>query len=375
MRRAGLWGPARTIAGVNVRRSTGEPRVLMVALALPVLLILVTGLVAGGTRAPVGVLVVGHGPADARLLSLLDRSAGLKVRTESTRAGLDDDILRSRVVAGVVVPPGFGAPHGGPAVRVQFVAESAQTQAVQAHASVVAVLGLLAAELDEAGPPGGRTAAPALTDGALALVRGPPSLTAYAYIGPADLVLFMGITLFILSAGLVESRRIGMLRRMLAAPLRPASVILGQLGSLVAVGLGQAAGLLLIGRLFFGVHWGDPLGVLALVLALALAFAGISTLLGTLARSYEQAIAVGVVLAVAGGMLGGCMWPLDVVGPVMRGAGHLTPQAWAVDGFVDLVYDHAGLAGVLPQAAVLAGFALLFCTLAAWRLRATLEMQ
>ena len=65
-----------------------------------------------------------------------------------------------------------------------------------------------------------------------------------------------------------------------------------------------------------------------------------------------------------GGMLGGCMYPLAVVGPVVRGVGHVVPQAWAMDAFVKLIYDHAGLTAVLPEVGVLAVFAAALSALA-----------
>ena len=81
-------------------------------------------------------------------------------------------------------------------------------------------------------------------------------------------------------------------------------------------------------------------------------------------RTEEQAISVAVVLGIVGGMLGGCMYPLDVVGPVVRGVGHVVPQARAMDAFVKLIEDHDGLMEVLPEVAVLALFATLLVTLA-----------
>ena len=81
-------------------------------------------------------------------------------------------------------------------------------------------------------------------------------------------------------------------------------------------------------------------------------------------RSEEQAISLAVVLGIVGGMLGGCMYPLAVVGPVVRGVGHIVPQAWAMDAFVKLIYDHEGLTAVLPEVGVLALFAAALCALA-----------
>jgi ABC-2 type transport system permease protein len=69
-------------------------------------------------------------------------------------------------------------------------------------------------------------------------------------------------------------------------------------------------------------------------------------------------------------MLGGCMWPLSGVGPLMRTVGHIAPQAWAMDAFVRLIFGHSGLVGILPDVGVLALFAFGLVALATSRLRA-----
>ena len=86
---------------------------------------------------------------------------------------------------------------------------------------------------------------------------------AYSYTTPANLVLFVFLTLLVTSSGLVEARRNGLMRRMLASPTWP-RVIVRTARELSILGLVQAAGLLVIGCLVFGVRWGDPLGVLLL---------------------------------------------------------------------------------------------------------------
>ncbi len=71
-------------------------------------------------------------------------------------------------------------------------------------------------------------------------------------------------------------------------------------------------------------------------------------------RTEEQAISVAVVLGIVCGLLGGCMYPLDVVSPAIRVVGHFVPQAWAMDAFIKLIYDHVGLTTVLPEIGALA---------------------
>ena len=94
---------------------------------------------------------------------------------------------------------------------------------------------------------------------------------------------------------------------------------------------------------------------------------------GTVFRTAEQASAIGPAVGIALGMLGGCMWPLDIVPPGLRAVGHLTPQAWAMDGFIGLVFNGEGLADIARQIGVLALFAVALLTLGVVLLRRTLE--
>jgi ABC-2 type transport system permease protein len=162
----------------------------------------------------------------------------------------------------------------------------------------------------------------------------------------------------------VESRRLGLMNRLAAAPVRRRSVVAALIATSLCVAAAQCAGLLLVGTFIFGVHWGNPAGVFLVLAMLSLAFAGAAALVSMRSRTEEQAISLAVVLGIVGGLLGGCMYPLDVVGPVVRGVGHVVPQAWAMDAFVKLIYDHDGLTAVLPEIGALALFAAVLCALA-----------
>ncbi len=342
------------ILRVNVRRIIGDRRLLALATLFPLLFILVTGLLAGSPREPVG--LVNPSP---RLLELVRHTAGVKVRIEPNRAALSDDILRGRVVAGLV-----GLPAKPNSIRVDFVSQSATTDAVQARTDVVALLDLIAAEGSSAH----------VTDTVLAHTHTPAPFSPFSYVAPADLVLFMGITVLVLSSGLVASRRLGILRRLAAAPVRQRSIVAAQVLSLLVVAAAQSIGLLVLGRVLFGVHWGDPIAVGTVIALLALALSGASVLIGTWARSEEQAIATAVVVGIAAGMLGGCVYPLDVVGSTVRTVGHAVPQAWAMDAFIRLIYHHATFTTVLPEIGALALFAVVLCGLAV-RLSSRMMLQ
>lgn len=66
------------------------------------------------------------------------------------------------------------------------------------------------------------------------------------------------------------------------------------------------------------------------------------------------------------------MVPLDLLPGTMRQVAHLTPHAWAMDGFAELLGRGGTIATVLPQLGVLAGYAAALFALGAWRLRVAL---
>ena len=121
--------------------------------------------------------------------------------------------------------------------------------------------------------------------------------------------------------------------------------------------------------LLFGVDWGDPVAAVALMVTFGLVAAGTGLLIAATLRTAEQAVAVGLLLALGLAALGGAMMPLEFYSGTMRTVAHLTPHAWAVDGFAVLVRHDGTLTSVLPHLGVLAGAAVLLLAVASWRLR------
>jgi ABC-2 type transport system permease protein len=328
---------------VNLKRAMGDRRLLIIGTLVPVVIILITGLLEGNPKEPIGLL---H--PSARLLHLAESTNGVRVRVEANRTDLTDDILRGRVVAGIVqLPTTSSTTSGADSVRADFLVESATTDAVQARTDVVALMDLIAAEGNN----------PRFTNETLKVTATESPLSPFAYVAPANLVLFMGIAVLVLSAGMVETRRLGVAQRLSAAPITKRAVVFGQMASMMVTAIAMALGLLFVGIILFNVHWGNPLSVLLVVVLLGICIAALSVIIGTWARSQEQAIATAVIVAIIAGMLGGCVYQLSTVSTTVREVGHIVPQAWAMDTFVKLIYDHASFTDTLPAIGALAAFA------------------
>ncbi|OIO97221.1 MAG: hypothetical protein AUK03_02795 [Anaerolineae bacterium CG2_30_64_16] len=66
---------------------------------------------------------------------------------------------------------------------------------------------------------------------------------------------------------------------------------------------------------------------------------------------------------------GGCWYPIELFPQVVRDIVKILPTTWAMQGMLDLVLRGQGLAGILPEAGVLLGFAAVFFGVGIWRFR------
>ncbi|MBV8960069.1 MAG: ABC transporter permease [Actinobacteria bacterium] len=377
-----MSGKIAAIMRTNRLRVKGDRRVQFLLVGLPVLIMVLVGTIfgTGGKRVPVGVISTGSGSLGADLVSRLREQPDISVRTYHHQSHLRSDVRRTRILAGVIIPNGYDASlRAGRPAQVHVVMQPGRTDTANARVDISEAVATQAAIVTAARVARDQTGASldASLRRATDLVaqfdkrtrRVKEHRSAFSYTAPSNLVLFLFITSISFGSGFVATRRYGVLRRMLATPTRPTTIMLGFAGSAVGVALAQIVGLLAVGYLLFGVKWGDPLALGMLVVLLAIAGAAANLVTGTVANTPEQAISVGVPVGIALGMLGGTMWPLEGVGPVMRAVGHVFPHAWAMDAFVSLIFHHGHVRNVAPDLLAIGLWAVGLAVVASIRLR------
>jgi ABC-2 type transport system permease protein len=187
-----------------------------------------------------------------------------------------------------------------------------------------------------------------------------------------QLVLFTFLTALAGSAALILSRKLGVSRRMLSTPTSPGTIVVGEGAGRWAVAMMQGLYIVLVTYILFQVDWGDPWGALLILVTFSAVGAGAGMLLGSLFSNDQQAGGIGVVVALGLAALGGCMLPIELFSPAMTRIAHLTPHAWALDGFAELVRRVGTVADILPELGVLTAYAAVLLVLAGWRLRVVL---
>jgi len=190
------------------------------------------------------------------------------------------------------------------------------------------------------------------------------SFNILAYFAPAMALLFLMYAVTLGARTLLSERREGTLARMLAAPVSSAQVLGGKIGGIFLGGFIQLAALVLLTTLLWQLNWGNPLSVLLLVVAAALAATGWGLLIASLAANAGQITSLGMALTLLFGILGGSFVPLSDAWPVLDWLSRITPNRWAMDGFMALAAGEGGPSFLVPVAALLVMAAVLFAAAA-----------
>lgn len=373
------------VARTDLRRLLNDRTALFFTVALPLMIIYIIGLAFGDEdfRPEVGIADLDATPAAAALAGQLPDRLDPVVFTDAD--ALTEAVRGADVFAGLVIPAGFAdaLAGGGDGVEVTIVTDATRTGsasvaallqgAADSAARRAAVARAVADDVDLEGPALADRLAELDTtaSGVTVTTVGAPSTEVGTSdfglemnrIAAGNLVLFVFITSLAASGIIIRARRLGIGRRALAAPVRPGHVLLGFAAGRFAIAAFQALVIVIAGALLFDVAWGDPVAAFVLILALTVAGTGAGLVAATIFRTEDQAGSVGPPVGIALGMLGGCMWPLEIVPAPMRAIGHLTPHAWAMDGFADLFERGEGLGGIGLEVGVLVGVAALLVTI------------
>lgn len=185
-----------------------------------------------------------------------------------------------------------------------------------------------------------------------------------------QLITWVFIPLFAISALFAAERQQGTLRRLLTTPSRKATFLLGTISGQVVIALIQMLLLVGFGIFVMKLGWGrEPLALFVILISSALAAAAFGTTLGTFIKTEGQAGGISMMFGMVFALLGGCWYPLELFPPAVQNAVRILPTTWAMQGMLDLVLRGKGLVDILPEAAVLLGFAALFFSVGVLRFR------
>lgn len=174
-----------------------------------------------------------------------------------------------------------------------------------------------------------------------------------------------GIFFIVLPLGgaIIRERRDGTLARLRTLPVPYLTLLVGKLAAYVAVCWVQFLFIVLVGKAGLpllgapALSLGSGGGALAATVTLvALAACGYGLMIGTLARTLEQATMFGAVSVVCAAALGGIMVPVYVMPPVMQAISRFSPLAWGLNALVEIAVREGTLGSVRHELLCLTAF-------------------
>ncbi|HET8740770.1 MAG TPA: ABC transporter permease [Acidimicrobiia bacterium] len=376
---------------VNLKMMMRERSNIFFVFIFPLALVLLIGVQFGGGFSPVlGVYQPDQDSLSSEIVSALEDTEAIDVRLYESREELVSAVERGVVQAGVLLDAAMDADvAAGEPVEIGMLTRpdgsGNQLQSVvgAAISEVMTPVGAAQFASRETGVGFEEALAVARelsgqTEPIQVDVRSvgeaifPATMGRFDLGAASNLVLFVFLTALAGSAALILTRQLGISRRMMSTPTPIRSIIVGESLGRFGTALVQGVYIMVLTWIIFQVNWGDPLGAVLILIALSAVGAGAGMLLGATFSNEQQAAGVGVMLSLGLAALGGAMFPIDLFPPTMQRIAHVTPHAWALDGYAELVRRGGNTLDILPELAVLTAYAIVLLALASWRLRVAL---
>ena len=194
----------------------------------------------------------------------------------------------------------------------------------------------------------------------------------YQILVPSYTVMFAFFLVNIMARSFISERDLGTLCRLRIAPVSRAGLLLGKTIPFFIISLVQSAMLFLFGRLLFGMSWGAvPAGLIPVIVCTSLAATTLGLLVATLARTESQVAAYATFLVITMAGISGCLMPRDWQPQLMRQISLITPHAWALIAYDQLlVREHLDWAVAGGCCAMLLTFSAGYFAVGWWRFQA-----
>mgnify|MGYP001402996591 CR=1 FL=1 len=140
-------------------------------------------------------------------------------------------------------------------------------------------------------------------------------------------VLFLGQTLM---AEVVQERDNNTLFRILSGPVTLSQFVLSKMLRCFVLCTVIQALLLVLCTCIFGIHWGPVHVATVIVLASALSMTGLLAFLYSFSRTKEQARVFTTIALLICALLGGSMFPFEMLPHFLQVIGQFTPNRWGV---------------------------------------------
>jgi ABC-2 type transport system permease protein len=173
------------------------------------------------------------------------------------------------------------------------------------------------------------------------------------FYGAAMAIMFVFFATQYGALALLADRQVGTMSRLLAAPISPLSILLGGAFASFVLGLVSMSVLVVATTLLQGAAWGPPALVAVLIVSAVCAAMGISLVVGSIARTPQQAGGLNAIVALSLSAIGGVFIPVSQAPEALARLSQITPHYWFLRGIDTLAAPTSGLGDIAPSVVIL----------------------
>ena len=350
---------------------------LALALAIPVMMLLLFGFALSLDVENIPTLVFDQDgtPASRELVRRFQGSRYFEIRGfASDYAEIERDIDSSRILAGIVIPRGFGgdiATGRGASVQLLMDGSDSNTSAIaKGYAESIVRIYAAHIQISIRGVRRSSAATPAVD--AQIRVWYNSSLRSKNYVVPGLIaVILMTMAGQLTSLTIAREWEMGTMEQLLSTPLRPSELVAGKMLAYFIVGMADSVIALIIGVGVFSVPFRGSallLGVSTCLFLCVVLFWGI--FISSAVRNQVQAFQLGMLTTFLPGMLlSGFMFAIDTMPAPLQAISYIVPARYFVTILKDLFLKGAGLGIIGNQILFLLLFAVVVFGLAIRKLK------
>ena len=328
--------PTLTLTVASLKMYFRDRQALFWSLLLPLMFMIIFGLMNFGSlgRVDLGVVDLADNSVSQGVLSALEEIEALAVSHESDRESARAAVEQGNRDLVLVIPAGFGPSDEPLALEVLFNEARGRESEVG-----FTVLRQVFDELSFS-----------MTDARRLFVIDPTpagdrNLRYIDFLMPGIVAMsIMQMGLFSVAFAFVQLKRQGILRRLLATPMRPASFIFAYVVTRLTVSILQTGVLVGVAVLFFDVQIaGNVFAIFLLALIGGAVFIGLGFAVSGWARSEETAAPIANVIALPMIFLSGVFFPREAMPDILETVTEYLPLTYLADSLRSVSVDGAAL--------------------------------
>jgi len=150
--------------------------------------------------------------------------------------------------------------------------------------------------------------------------------------------------------------------RLLSSPVSTSAILFGNTLTTVFTGMIQMAVIFIGGSLLFKIDFGgNMLIILTVCTAYIFSLTGLGLLLVSFLKNHGQLSAITPILLTSFAMLGGCMWPLEIVtSKILLALSLITPHRWALEALGNVTIKGLSFSSSFLEIGILLGMGLTY---------------